>query len=52
MQLRLCTHAALWGDVLPTSRTVLGKQPHNQSETKLYEGATFSALDYWEPEYA
>ena len=54
MRLRLCTHARLWGDFLPTSRTPLGKQPPSdrRNGTNLYHGATFSALDYWEPEYA
>lgn len=49
MHLRLCTHARIWGDFLPNSRVQLDKQPSNSS---LYNGASFSALDYWEPEYA
>ena len=50
MHLRLCTHARLWGDLLPNSRVALGRQPSNASS--LYHGTFFSALDYWEPEYA
>ena len=52
MQLRLCTHARLWRDFLPLSHAQLGKDLRRRNETSLYEGAAFSALDYWEAEYS
>lgn len=52
MHQRLCTHARLWGDLLPLSLAPLGQSPTNRNRTSLYVGATFSALDYWEPEFS
>ena len=45
---RLCTHARLFGNFLPTSRTSLKKVP---AQVGAYLGA-FSPFDYYEPEFA
>ena len=48
--LRLCTHAALFGDFLPTSRLRL-KQALEKNLVGRYTGV-YTPHDYWEPAYS